>query len=67
MIPESAIDFLSKECKYNQHEYCSHRWYGLGFKVICVCDCHQRREEGIRQVGTTTNAKKLATNGGSPL
>lgn len=36
------IDFKSKSCKQEQHNGCSNKWNGLGFEVICTCDCHKK-------------------------
>jgi hypothetical protein len=38
-------DFLSKECKKNNHALCHRQWSGLGFQVICDCKCHNREEK----------------------
>ena len=36
-----TIEFLSKDCKSQNHFSCSHQWEGFGFNVICNCECHR--------------------------
>jgi hypothetical protein len=38
----STIEFLSKNCKSNNHINCCRIWtgIGIGFQVICTCSCH---------------------------
>ena len=40
----NAIDFLSKDCKNNEHQKCYGNWVGLGFRVDCNCLCHQHQK-----------------------
>ena len=35
------IEFQSKYCKQKEHNNCSNKWKGLGFTVICTCNCHK--------------------------
>ena len=37
----STLEFLSKDCKSQNHSSCSHQWEGFGFNVICICNCHK--------------------------
>ena len=47
-----VIDFISKQCKENIHEECSGRWVGLGFEIICSCECkHNKNGLVLDQVG----------------
>lgn len=46
MTNSTVIDFLSMNCKHNEHNYCASRWHGLGIEVICNCRCHLRKKEG---------------------
>lgn len=41
----AVIDFLSRDCKYNEHNNCDNKWSGLGFEVICHCTCHKKKEQ----------------------
>jgi hypothetical protein len=45
-----SLDFLGKECKNNYHYLCDGQWKGLGFKVVCNCECHRKSllEEDVR-------------------
>jgi hypothetical protein len=48
----TAIDFLSKQCKNNEHIACCGLWEGLGFKVLCDCKCHRKKEQqALAEVG----------------
>ncbi len=38
------LDFLSKECKNNNHGNCNEKWGGLGFQVTCICACHHNKK-----------------------
>ena len=35
----NIIDFLSRECRTNNHSSCNGKWMGLGYYVICRCLC----------------------------
>jgi hypothetical protein len=41
----NKIDFKSKECKKEKHKSCDRTWNGLGFTVICTCNCHIELDE----------------------
>jgi hypothetical protein len=46
-----VIDFISKQCKDDRHCECSGRWEGLGFEIICGCECkHEKNMRGLEQV-----------------
>jgi hypothetical protein len=38
------IDFLSIDCKHNNHNHCASKWHGLGIEVICNCRCHHSKK-----------------------
>lgn len=40
----NEISFKSKECKNKNHSSCSNQWKGLGFQIICNCDCHDKKK-----------------------
>jgi hypothetical protein len=44
MNEEKLIEFCSKHCKNNVHSHCHEIWNGLGFEVICNCNCHKKVE-----------------------
>jgi hypothetical protein len=37
-----SIDFSSIECRNKNHISCKYQWEGLGFTVICTCNCHNK-------------------------
>lgn len=41
----STIDFQSRYCKNEEHNNCSKKWKGLGFTVLCTCNCHIKLDE----------------------
>ena len=55
-----VIDFVSKQCKNNQHSFCDSKWLGFGIQFNCECDskwlgfgiqfncecrCHKKKSE----------------------
>jgi|RhiMethySRZTD1v2_1073278.scaffolds.fasta_scaffold4460602_2 hypothetical protein len=38
-----SLDFISKECKNNNHSLCKYLWEGLGFQIVCNCECHDKK------------------------
>jgi hypothetical protein len=38
-----SLDFISKECKNEKHSFCKYQWEGLGFQIICNCECHDKK------------------------
>jgi hypothetical protein len=51
-----AIDFQSRDCKYNQHQNCTCRWYGFGFKFVCSCLWHNKKKGGVSSVEIAINS-----------
>jgi hypothetical protein len=46
------FDFLSADCKDNDHNHCASRWQGLGIEVACNCRCHvSKKGEALQLVG----------------
>ena len=41
----STIEFLSKDCKSENHINCCKIWAGIGVKVICSCTCHNNASD----------------------
>jgi hypothetical protein len=39
MSSTTALDFVSRDCRNETHNSCHGRWEGMGFEVICVCNC----------------------------
>lgn len=68
MITNTAISFVSKECKDNQHQSCCGHWIGLGLEIICSCICgHNKNSKALEQVGGPfSNATELIISGGDP-
>jgi hypothetical protein len=45
------LDFLSKDCKNNNHLNCNIKWEGLGIQVACRCSCnHDKKISRVSQV-----------------
>ena len=53
-----VIDFISKQCKGGLHQNCYGQWEGLGFEVICGCECgHDKLGQALVEVeGPLANA-----------
>ncbi len=41
MRQANLVEFVSKQCKKEEHIKCCGLWEGLGFKVLCDCICHR--------------------------
>jgi hypothetical protein len=41
MSNDNVIEFINKNCKNQEHSLCHGKWSGLGFNVVCECDCHE--------------------------
>jgi hypothetical protein len=58
---EKLLEFCSKDCKNDIHAQCHAIWNGLGFEVICNCNCHKKNFEknivlgGCRKSSSTNN------------
>ncbi len=35
----TTLDFISRDCRNGKHNSCHARWEGMGFEIICVCNC----------------------------
>jgi hypothetical protein len=46
-----TIDFLSRWCGTGEHSECAGAWQGLGFQVLCNCECHKEKRV-VRQTRT---------------
>jgi hypothetical protein len=52
-----CLDFLGKDCKNNCHNLCARQWKGLGFQIICNCECHKKLVLGrIESLPNTCNS-----------
>jgi hypothetical protein len=62
-----TLEFVSRECKNNNHNQCRRKWQGLGFEVICSCKCNHFEkkvlEEAGRQESNTTLRASTSVNG----
>jgi hypothetical protein len=38
-MTNTVIEFVSRQCKTGQHQYCYGKWQGLGFEINCDCTC----------------------------
>ena len=47
----TILGFVSKECKINDDSNCNGQWEGLGFRVLCSCNCHKKKENARSVVG----------------
>jgi hypothetical protein len=39
MISTIIDSFISRECRHGLHQNCYGEWSGLGFKIVCCCEC----------------------------
>jgi hypothetical protein len=70
MDKASSLQFLSKECKGNQHSQCHSRWEGLAIEVSCSCECHKSNDSKVILLQDSThidNHKSHANTERSPL
>jgi len=37
-----SLDFVSRDCRNGCHKKCYGKWEGMGFEIICACDCGHR-------------------------
>jgi hypothetical protein len=35
----TGLDFISRDCRNGSHQYCYGKWEGMGFEIICICNC----------------------------
>jgi hypothetical protein len=40
----TVIEFISRQCKNKLHGTCDGKWQGLGFEIICSCECGHKRD-----------------------
>ena len=63
MITNDVLEFSSKHCKINYHNQCSGKWIGLGFTIICTCNCHKEiNEKNIVLDGPGKSSNTQCTN-----
>jgi hypothetical protein len=60
LITSAIIEFVSRECKIGTHRNCRVKWQGLGFEVICRCQCgHKRNSRASESIWESVdNARK---------
>jgi hypothetical protein len=57
MIRQQTIDFLSRWCgTTGEHSECAGAWQGLGFQVLCNCECHKEKRVVRQQTGTAVGS-----------
>ena len=44
------LDFTSRECKNVAHHTCHNKWEGMGFEIICACNCGHRKDPSIEKL-----------------
>jgi hypothetical protein len=44
LTDSSILEFVSRECKTDEHTKCDGRWSGLGFEIVCTCKCGHLKE-----------------------
>ena len=70
MTDDLFLDFLSKNCKVEEHDACAGRWTGFGAKVCCSCGCHGKKGKVLglvaRPVANTYREIPPFVKGGSP-
>jgi hypothetical protein len=40
------LEFISRECKSGLHTHCSSHWEGLGYEIVCICNCDHKMKKG---------------------
>ena len=54
-----SLDFISKDCKKENHFLCRHQWEGFGFQIVCNCECHKKQVLGrVENLSNTCNSPK---------
>jgi hypothetical protein len=43
------IDILSKYCRDKNHSACHGKWRGLGFEVVCRCQCGHKGKGDLKE------------------
>ena len=61
---DALLEFLSRDCKSDKHNECNNKWFGLGFKVLCRCDCHIRKKALEEAPNPATNAAEIIQSPG---
>jgi len=57
MSNQDVLEFSSKSCKTNYHNQCSGKWQGLGFQILCNCECYKKLVLGrIESLPNTCNS-----------
>lgn len=43
-----GLDFVSRDCRNGSHQYCYGKWEGMGFEIMCICNCgHKIRSDAL--------------------
>ena len=57
---QNILEFCSKDCKKNIHIQCHKIWNGLGFDIICNCNCHKKKMlDEVRSLSNITNSPSV--------
>jgi hypothetical protein len=63
MVTNTLVaDFVSRDCKSNLHQNCHGKWKGLGFEVICKCQCHNKKEMTLELFGVTNAIREIPSS-----
>lgn len=69
MSYSTTLEFVSRDCKMNNHMNCCGEWNGFGFKIICSCKhCHNnnnnenKNDENNNENDATTLVKDWEPN-----
>ena len=47
MYAATSLQFLSRQCKKNQHPTCHNEWEDLGIEILYSCKCHKSKNAEI--------------------
>ncbi|HEY9386337.1 MAG TPA: hypothetical protein VIP70_04810 [Nitrososphaeraceae archaeon] len=47
MTKGTVLEFISKDCKHEEHPQCHGNWAGLGFLATCSCSCHRQQKQKV--------------------
>jgi hypothetical protein len=46
------IEFVSRQCKTDEHSECDGQWSGFGFQIVCSCKCgHWKERPALEGIG----------------
>jgi hypothetical protein len=65
MNENTVLQFTSRDCKIGIHSKCHSGWTGLGFDIVCSCECHSgidgiNNQDQSRRLSAGNNRKEMA-------